>query len=475
MAEAKIIFGNNQESGQQELAGASPIAINVLSDGKGAVRRRPGLATYDQAPSAVVDSTGINGLHVTAADTVLVSAESRKLYRIVASTAYGLSTTPAEEVAGGERPVFAENEVAVLVAGGDEIQKIDLTTFVSSQLKLTSTDAPPKATHVAANSSRFLANDLTSASTAGQLRYSKTGQVDYDEWPGRYLFTAEARPDPVRAIGENINEVWAWGTTTTQLFVPDASSVYAPSKTLSYGIGAPYSVIAVDQQFAWLDQRKRFMLSDGRSDQDLSQPIARTLRDITTFADCYGFRYANDQFDCIVFKLPSDGRTFCYQLGGGWSQWQGRSGSNWTAFPVTAHAHRPSDNTDVVGLEDGRVCQLTTAANDDLGEPIVADVTTGFINHDTDAIKTSKGLHLTLKRGPSASGDSEEMLISWRDDLGPFCDPIAIDLGSVTDREPVVHLWSLGTYRKRQYRLTSSGTSEWVLAGATETFEVGAN
>lgn len=472
MTPQPILFGNAQESGEQELAGGSPLAMNVLVDGKGAVRRRPGIAAYDEAPSGAIDTTGIAGIHVTSGDVLLVVGENRHIYRVFDGLTSDLSAdnTKPVELLGSRRPTFAENELVAIIAGGNKIQRVDLSTFVSSRLDASSTDAPPYASHVAANSSRFLANDLGSSSVAGQLRFSRTGLVDYDEWPARFFVTAENKPDPVVAIGESTNEVWVWGTQTTQLFVPDPSSVYAPSKSLRFGLAAPYSVVLADEQFGWFDPAHRFLLSDGRATNDLSKAIAGTLDRVTSSSDCFGYRIQTDQFDCLVWTFPTDGRTFCYQVDGGWSQWHGPGPS---LFPVTAHFARTADNTDVVGLSTGRVCQLDSSATDDLGEPIVADVRTGFMARGTDARKWCNAVRLTMRRGATADGDDEPVaLLSWRDDGGAFGDPVPIGLGTGEDREFTVELRSLGVYRRRQWRLVYSGSAEWVLAAAEEDLEV---
>lgn len=466
-----IMFGNDQESGNAQLAGASPHAMNVLIDGKGAVRRRPGLAAYSEAPTAAVDPAGIAGLYVTVANSLFAVGVNRHMYRVGSGAAVDTSGgDAARQIAGAARPTFAENEVALVIAGGQDLQQFVFSSLANTRLGATSTDAPPKATHVAANSSRILANDISAGIARGQVRFSRTGLVDYVNWPGRYFVTAEARPDPIVAIGENTNEVWAWGSATTQTFAPDPTAVYAPTRTINYGLIAPYSVVPADEQFAWFDPKHRFLLSDARSTKDVSAPIAGTLDKITSFVDCFGYRIQTDQFDCLVWTFPTDGRTFCYQLGGGWSQWHGPGPS---LFPVTAHFARNADNTDVVGLTTGRICQLSSTATDDLGDPIVADVTSGYLSRGTDARKWCKALRLTMQRGVTADGgDEPEALLSWRDDGGAYCDPIAIGLGTGADKEITVEMRSLGVYRRRQWRLVYSGAAEWVLAAAEEDFDV---
>lgn len=465
------MFGNDQESGNARLAGASPIAINVLIDGRGAVRRRPGLAAYAEAPDTAVDPTGISGLYVSAADNLFAMGVNRHLYRVGSGAAVDTSGgDAARQLAGSSRPTFAENEVALIIAGGQDIQQFAFSSLANSRLGAASTDVPPKATHVAANSSRFLANDTSAGVAGGQVRFSRTGQVDYDEWPARFFVTAEARPDRIVAIGENTNEVWAWGLATTQTFAPDPTAVYAPTRTINYGLLAPYSVVLADEQFAWFAPGKRFLLSDARSTKDVSGPIAGTLDRVTAFDDVFGYRIQSDQFDCLVWTFPTDGRTFCYQLGGGWSQWHAAGPS---LFPVSAHFARNADNTNVVGLTSGRICQLSSTATDDLGDPIVATVETGALSRGTDARKWCRAVRLTMQRGETAEGDDEpEALLSWKDDGGAYCDPIAIGLGVGADKEFTVELRSLGVYRRRQWKLVYSGAAEWVLAAAEEDFEV---
>lgn len=466
-----VMFGNDQESGNAQLAGASPIALNVLTDGRGTVRRRPGLASYSEAPTTAVDATGIAGLYVSAANSLFAVGVNRHLYRVGSGAAVDTSGSEAgRQIAGTARPTFAENEAALIIAGGQDIQQFVFSTLANSRLGATATEAPPKATHVAANSSRFLSNDIGAGVVGGQIRFSRTGLVDYINWPARFFVTAEARPDRIVALGENTNEVWAWGADTTQTFIPDPTAAYAPARTIRYGLASPCSVVLADEQFAWFDPAHRFLLSDARSTKEISSPIAGTLDKAAAFTDCFGYRIQQDQFDCLVWTSVADGRTFCYQLGGGWSQWTGFGPA---PFPVSAAFARGADNTNVVGLRTGRICQLSSSAADDLGDPIVADVTTGNLSRGTDARKWARALRLTMQRGATAEGDDEpQVLLSWRDDGGEYCDPLAIGLGTDADKEFTVELRSLGVYRRRQWRLVYSGAAEWVLAGAEEEFDV---
>jgi hypothetical protein len=77
-----------------------------------------------------------------------------------------------------------------------------------------------------------------------------------------------------------------------------------------------------------------------------------------------------------------------------------------------------------------------------------------------------------LRRGVVQSGPEPTAILSWRDDEDEWSPGIEVGLGDPGDRNPVVLLRSLGTYRRRQWRIDFDGDSEFALASANEEFEV---
>jgi hypothetical protein len=237
---------------------------------------------------------------------------------------------------------------------------------------------------------------------------------------------------------------------------------------------APYSVIKRDQAFAWFDDRRRFVLSDGRSVEVLSGAIQQTLDDMGTVSDCFGYRVHLGPIDCLVWTFPTDGRTFVYQMEAGWAQWSGwnTDTNNTKPFTVTAHHQRADTGLNVVGTSAGRVAALKSSAQDDLGDPIVARVDTGYLDRGTDRRKQCTALRLVLQREEPAGTEPAYVLVSWRDDGGPWGYPRRVSLGTSGYRGVVGQLRSLGVYRRRQWRFEFAGSEELVLASATEEFEV---
>lgn len=484
MPVAQLNFGNQQATGDQALAGSPGLAFNVVVDGAGAVRRRPGIAAWASFPSSGYEASNVDAITSFNGNLVWVAGDYplffgerwRRVWTLLNSTTGALEelSENSEEslVHGPDRPHFAETQFRLIAcAGGTLMTKYDVGASATDDF------ATVAANQVVALASRVITNDLTSASTSGRIKYSGVGSAGNETFGALGFVSAEARPDAVVALRENSNELYVFGETTLQVFSPDPQYVFVPGRTINRGCASADSVVRVDESFAWLDEQRQFVVSDGRSIDVVSDPIAAVLDSMETVSDCYGYRVNLDQFDCLVWSFPTDGRTFCYQRGGGWSQWSGwTDGVGHTRFAPLSHYYFSTDNVHLVGLSTGQVAELTTSATSDLGSHIKAEVTTGFMNHGTDAKKFTDCLRLTFKRGQTATGSAEPtVLLSWRDNLGAFGNPRRIGLGTTGDYVFTKELRSLGGYHRRQWRLEFTGAADFVLAGAEETFSVGSN
>lgn len=478
MPTAPLTFGNDQRA-DQELAGASPLAVNVITDGAGAVRRRPGISTWSGAPASVDEASSVEGMTAFEGELYYVNA-NRHIYKIDpdTQTSTDLSTGGGPSfLAGSSRPVFATTQFRLFIAGGGALEKVDSSETTAERVGTSS--PPPICTHVAAQASRVLVNDLTDATRRGMISFSRAGSAGNEtfEGPPFGIVTAEANPDALVALYSNGNEAYAFGERTFQIFTPDPNIVLAPSRAVSYGCSAPYSVIEGDSEFHWLDHARRFVTSDGRGATEISAQIGRTLDTVSSVSDCFGFRFLADQFDMLCWVFPSDGRTFAVQAGGGWAQWHGwTTGQGHTLLPVRSHYFWPEENVHLVGLSTGQIAQLDMTAYDDLGETIKAEVRTGFVSRETMAVKHCEAVRFFFKRGHTSSATAApQVLLSWRDDLGGFCSPVRLSLGVSGDHTFTVERRSLGTYRSRQWRLEFTEAVDFVLAGCTETFSVGSS
>ncbi len=522
-----IPFGPLLETSGEEISGASPEAYNVILDRRGALRKRPGLAAYSVAPATAVDASGVLGLylteqrvaHTTGSATVsgthagvlyavgaTVNASGgghntgRNVYRIVGGVATLVGTGAANEdrlatpaavaTTRFPRPTFAETEALLVIAGGAEMGKIDIRPETFSAPNFTNPNpdyhemsflggCPPLASHVFTNSSRICANDTQLDQT--KVRYSDITQgiVDFtphESWdpsPGAAgFFTAEARADSIVACAENTNDIFLFGRTSLQLFAPDGSTTFAPSITREAGCLAAYSPVKFDDKYVWLDHFTRFVMSDGREWKDIGEPIQATLDDLTTPSDCYGYRFSEGFADCLVFRFEASSETLVLQPGIGWGRWAvfDAPSDSFTMFPVLSHLLRPDGGLNVVGLSTGVICTLSLANEDDLGTPIAAYVTTGFVDRESDLLKETLLVLLSFKRTRTFS-EGVTCYLDYRDSLGADWETLTIELDAGDgDTNPVISLPGLGTYRRRQWRFRFPQSAGLYLVRASERF-----
>ena len=213
-------------------------------------------------------------------------------------------------------------------------------------------------------------------------------------------------------------------------------------------------------------------MSDGRGVNGISDGISGTIYALSRVDDCFGYRVITGNMDAVVWTFPTDGKTFAFHKGSGWSQWAGFDG-NWTPFKVSATTYRRSDASTVAATTDGFLGRFDSSAVSDLGETINAYTVTGYLDRGTDMIKQCRCVRLSLRRGTVTGTTGPQAWLCWRDRPGEWQGRVPIDLGRSSDTEIVVQIRSLGVYRRRQWMFEFSGTEELILVRASEEFEVG--
>ncbi len=474
---ARIDFSTGQFSSIEQLGGAAPQAINVIFDDSGAVHLRPGISAWADFATPPLDAgEAVEGLAIFGQSVVYVTAD-RLIHAI---TAPGLAVDLSDGTAltsldGSTRPVFAVAKAAIAIAGSGALQKWDGSSPLSARLG----GSPPPASHVIAISGGLVVNVL---GNTGQIQWS---DVDIESWPALNFVELETAPDPCIAVYENTAEVVGMGTSTVQMMDQTSATIdaagnqfftFLPARTFEFGVGATYSFVQFDEQFAFMDDRRRFMVSNGRSFEPISDPaLTETLASLDTITDCWGFRLKAASWDLLVWIFPTDGRGFCYDLGKKkWTEWRGWADGMPAPFAGKSYAYWSQRNLHLVGMGDGTIGTFDFTSAYDLTEPVVGQVVTGFIDQNTMNYKHCQLLRLRFKRGVGTLGQDPppKCLLSWRDDLGAFEDPIELDMGNADDPTPTIELTSLGVYRQRQWKLTMASSVPLTLISVEETFEV---
>ena len=490
--EKPIPFADGLASGLGELSGSSPLFVNMLVDPTGSMTIRPGIRAWSAFPSSSpVNNSPVIGIfpwHNQVGDYIVFVTADRYIWawigpgNVIALSSSGDATTRLD---GSGRPIFTYDSTRVAIAGGGAPQQWT-GGGLSSRLApgQTMPDGSPLAlTHIGYNAQRFVGCDN---SFSGYFQWTDPGPPAHSTWPivGPYFQEAEAWPDPAVALFTTTNEVFVFGTETTQVYLPDPTTAFSAAMTVQAGVGATYSVIPVTEigAFAWLDDKHRFGLSDGRSYNVISTPAIDN--DITqpgfVVSDCWAARIRLGVWDLLLWVFPTQGRGFCYDRTT--SKWMGEfrtidASGNWLAWAPTSYAYvpgaSPQQNVHLVGLANGTIAELTFAATDDLGTTLKAVSRTGFQNRGTFNWKECRYARLQFVRGSTAQpGPAPVVELRYRDNLGNFRPVVSWSAGVAGDYNPIVEKFNLGVYQQRQWELEWSGGGPFSLTGATETFNV---
>ncbi len=466
MPTAAVQFSASETPSVEELAGGTPAKINFLSDAAGALRVRPGIATWSGFPTAIPNASPVVAMGAWGIYLIFVT-EDRKLWALASGSVTALSdATAATQLDGGLRPVIVSTRTRVIVSGGGKPQKWE-GGGLSSRLG----GSPPAFSHVATIAQRVVGND---SGQSGIIYWSSVGDTGAETWlTGLNFREAETKQDPAIGMYVNSNELVVLGTETIQMLSPDPSEVFTNARTIDVGWGAPHSYIGLDEQFMGVDSRRRVILSNGRSFQSISPPaIGKQLEDLADADDCFGFRYKFENYDLGVLHFPTDGVTFAYDTPSqNWSEFRGGVGGTLGPFPVTSSYFWADQGVTLVGLATGQIAMLDRGAIDDLGDPIIAQATSTFEARKTSRLKQCNGIRVKFRRGILADQTTAAALLSYRDDTGPFCDPYPLEISDPSDVQPVVPIRSLGTYRQRQWRITVDSAA-FSFVGIDEDFDV---
>jgi hypothetical protein len=225
--------------------------------------------------------------------------------------------------------------------------------------------------------------------------------------------------------------------------------------------------VKVETNWYWLDHLTRIVQSDGRQVTDVSQAISSELETLSTPSDCFGWRCSTAFLDAVCFTFPTDGVTYAYQQGAGWSKW----GSGLVAPLDVTCSHLTRDGgVTLVGNSTGNVLEMSLDSFDDNGTAFTAHTESGFLDRGTDSVKQCKALYLTLRH--PGTGEPEAF-IQYRDDFGAWSDPLVVRLGDTPSREATIVLRGLGAYRRRQWKFSWGASSRLALVRALEDFDGG--
>ena len=302
---------------------------------------------------------------------------------------------------------------------------------------------------------------------------------DYKSVPAINVAGPDLMNDRVISLATYRNELLVGGSRSIefwQLTGASGASAIAPtvSATLSMGI-APLSNLFVWQDAVYFVNNK-FQVArlQNREVQILSDPIANDISPSTFQVNQIykvGCAYVGDTeflFVRITTSLSGGGKTFVMNIKNGtWSEWtitQGQ-GNGADGFPIPATSANMgatigANETDTTKADRLFMPSLWSGGHDS----IPFEVITAFNDHGSMSHKRSIRLLFHLK-----SGEISNLTLEYRDSETDSWKTLGDNVSTIGH---IAEFIALGRYRSRQYRLTSSATSDISIGMAEEEIEM---
>lgn len=464
---AQITITDGQVSGVDNLGPAASSVVNWEIDDAGINLPRSPLTTYAVSGIGTSPMLGVElwGNYVVWAD------EARYVTTISTlgpTTANIVSTaTSSTQIEGSAlRYTFVSGQDNIYIAGGGRIQYWNDTRLTTAVIS-----ASPSCTHIASLGQYLIANDTSDTSI---FKWSDIGEGAWGTWPAANFTSAEARPDPIVGLFENLNELQVFGSSTLQTYTvgTDPTLPFDVVATMNVGLAAPYAVTRLDDSLVFFDDRLRVVVSDGRSVRSISDAIQKDLRGLTTINDAWMYREERGQFSHLVIRFPTESRTFAYNLKAQhWTERDYYAAPFHDDFPVGAYVYWPANNLHLFSstLPAGGLLQMGTGYGAEIGGALVAERVTGWHNHGSDNRKRSVRLRVTMRRGTGTVNTTPGAFeIRVQNDDGPWSEWQQVSAGEPHQYQHVQDVFLGGIFRRRRYNLRFSNVEQFSLVSLTD-------
>ena len=429
--------------------------------------KRPGLASWVDTGTA----RSVDALYWWDTQSVVLAVSNGSVFKITDANGTFTELTAAEKLLVGQRVSIDDNGTTAVLANGG---KILATTAIGPAAYLTDADAPTTVTHVG-----FLDQYLaaTVSPTAGTFQISEVG--DHTDWRAIDVFTAETKPDVIKALHVGLGEIVLFGAKSIEFWLNDGVTPFSRinQATIERGVIAPYTVALVNDRWICLDENRKLIEIRGRQPVEVSQPVNKVIQAMTQVDTAIGQVYPVDGLPLYLLSFPEDQRTLVYN-------YQKQDWTEWDYFDQTegvlkryrgnSYCYAKAWNLHLVGdHSNGQIYKALNTTYQDNGNTIQCRRRTGYVTHGTFQEKECREVRFRVKQSvASVSVPNPQMMVRYRNHGGAWGPERWINLGPAGDHENVVRLTQLGQYRSRQWEVAFTENAPFVLADAEEEMEV---
>jgi len=282
---------------------------------------------YDKEGKTVISMYGTPGLkEFCATGGTIVRAlhvMGDFLYAVVGASVYQITSAGVATLLGvittlSGHVSTADNGTQLLIVDGTAYGHI-VTTGTLTDI----TDAD----FVAATTCVFF-DGFFVVSEAGTGRIWISKVYDGMAWNALDFATAEAVPDELVGIGTTRQNLWLFGSLSTEVYYnsgdPDFPFQRVPGVTLYMGCGSIGSIVEIDGMIYWFTNKRTIARNNGYQYEIVSpDAINYQISTYSTINDATAFTYTLEGRNFYVINFPTELKTWVMDLGTGqWHEWQ---------------------------------------------------------------------------------------------------------------------------------------------------------
>jgi len=316
------------------------------------------------------------------------------------------------------------------------------------------------------------------------IQFTDFNLVDpLDNWQERRAFSAEANPDKVIiAMTGNNSVLTTFSSSSTEFHLFNGETFARINfKTLNSGIMAPYSFVVTDLGIFFFDDQRRLRRLNGTQVFNLSNKFDRLISRFDIVDDCTIDYVTKDLKRWLVINFPSQNRTLFYDIQlDYWAELSELIESTGTRsrFLGGSYIYAKGFNKHYFGnYKNSIVYEFDEKFTSDDGNNIGLSKEILNSTQGTYVKKQCKAVRFSALSGTGKGTDLQEKsvaLLEWKESSEDnYTSSRKIDLGKIGQNNPLKVLDNLGSYRSRDWRLTHTDQTRFVLSDSREYLEFG--
>lgn len=413
---------------------------------------RPGLVSFSSVASGM-------GRGLAFVDTVF----SNKMLAVIGTSAYMVDSSGAATNIGtiaGSGPVDISVGRTEMVVINDLGEAYVITE--AAALKITDPDLPPvsSSTYIGGrtiftqlDTDTFYWSEILLSESVNALNFA----------------TAERKGDPARKVIADSDQLWFFGTKSTEIWQPTGNDnlpfIRLSSVDLQKGAAARDSVVAIDNTIYWAGYDRMVYRLNGYSAERISTiPIDDDLQALTEAQalTIKSFGMVVNGHTLYIMTCPGQW-TYVYDASHGqWQKWK-RFGFN--DVQITGYTYAFGRHL-VVDSVSSQIMELDTNAHDDLGQPVELRATANVPIRDRQACFN---FSVDMVKGVgTASVPDPQIMMRYSDDQGrTWSSERWRSLGAMSDFQTRVTWRMLGQMRApgREFEIKMTDAINGVIFG----------